>query len=119
MKQKITNGKYQYFKPGKGKSFVILSLSARNNGKKIAQFLPRIGYKNEAVITTLCYKDEYEYSPTELISYDKDLTTKKVQPLSTESGILVFEVPKKIAKSKKNLTLKFSLGEETITYTLK
>lgn len=118
VKQKIKNGKYQYYKPGKGKSFVVISLSARNNGKKTAAFLPRIGYKNEAVFSTLCYKDEYEYSPTELLSYDKDLTTEKIQPLSTESGVLAFEVPKKVAKSKKNLVLKFTLDDQTVSYSI-
>lgn len=30
VKQKIKNGTYQYFKPGKGNSFVVISMSAKN-----------------------------------------------------------------------------------------
>lgn len=119
VKQKITNGKYRYYNPGKGKSFVVFSLSARNNGKKTEEFLPRVGYENKMVKATLYYKDEYEYSPSELLSYDKDLVTKKIQPLSTESGVIAFEVPKKVAKAKKQLKLKIGTKAETLVYPVK
>lgn len=119
VKQKIQNGTYQYFKPGKGNSFVVISMSVENKGTKAATFLPRFGTKDKTTIARLYYQGEYEYSATELIGYKKDLTTKSIQPLTKESGILVFEIPKKAAKSKKELTLNFSVGEESITYSLK
>lgn len=118
-KQKIKNGSYRYFEPGKGNSFLVISMSAENKGSKAATFLPRFGTKDKAVVATLYYQNEYEYSATELIGYDKDLTTKSIQPLTKENGIIVFEVPKKTVKSKKDLTLKFSVGDESITYSLK
>lgn len=119
VKQKIQNGTYQYFKPGKGNSFLVISMSVENKGTKAAKFLPRFGMKDETTVATLYYQNEYEYSATELIGYNKDLTTKSIQPLTKENGILVFEVPKKTVKSKKDLTLNFSMGEESITYSLK
>lgn len=119
VKKQIPNGKYQYFKPSKGNSFVVVSMSARNEGKKEEEFLPRVGYKNTMSTATLYYEDEYEYSPTELLSYDKDMATIKIQPLATKKGILVFDVPKKAAKNLKKLKLKFSAQEQTAIYDLK
>ncbi len=119
VKQKIKNGSYRYFEPGKGNSFLVISMSTENKGSKAATFLPRFGTKDKAVVATLYYQNEYEYSATELIGYDKDLTTKSIQPLTKENGVIVFEVPKKTVKSKKDLTLKFSVGDESITYSLK
>lgn len=118
-KQKIKNGKYYYFKPGKGNAFVIIDMSVKNKGTKAENFLPRVGVRDKTVIATLYYQDEYEYSATELMGYDKDLTTKSIQPLTKENGILVFEVPKKASKSLKELTLNFKVGDESISYALK
>lgn len=119
VKKQIPNGKYQYFKPSKGNSFVVVSMSARNEGKKEEEFLPRVGYKDTMSTATLYYENEYEYSPTELLSYDKDMATIKIQPLATKKGILVFDVPKKAAKNLKNLKLKFSAQEQSAVYDLK
>ena len=119
VKTKITNGKYRQYNPGKGKSFVVISLSAENKGEKMTEFLPRVGYANKMVTATLLYQDKYEYSPTELLSYDKDMTTKKIQPLSTESGIIAFEVPKKVAKQMKKIKLKIGMKTDYLIYDLK
>lgn len=119
VKQKINASKYRYFKAKKGTSYVVVTLSARNNGKKEAQLLPRVGTVNDTITATLHYQDEYEYKPSQLIGYDKDLTTKSIQPLSTKSGIVVYEVPKKVAKDKKQLTLTIGTPSDSITYTLK
>ena len=94
-------------------------MSAENKGTTAQNFLPRFGKKDTSVVAKLYYQNEYEYSATELIGYDKDLTTKSIQPLTKENGIIVFEVPKKTVKSKKDLTLKFSVGDESVTYSLK
>lgn len=119
VKKKIKDGNYRQYEPGKSKSFIIVSLSVRNNAKKTAEFLPRFGYADKLVSATLLYQDEYEYSPTELLSYDKDLVTEKIQPLTTENGIIAFEVPKKVSKSKKKLKLRIGTKNDSITYSLK
>lgn len=118
VKKKIINGKYHYFEAKKGNTFVIVSLSVRNNGKKAETFLPRVGYENTMIQAILYYKDEYEYLPSELISYDKDLCGTSVQPLNTEKGIIAFEVPKKVAKSKKKLKLKIGTKNEYLLFSL-
>ncbi|MCH5252908.1 MAG: DUF4352 domain-containing protein [Lachnospiraceae bacterium] len=118
--KKIKDGKYRYFESGKGNSFVYLNASARNNGKKAANFLPMVGYENTALTATLYYKGEYEYKPTQLLGYNKDLVSKSVKPLTTKSGVIAFKVPNKVAKAKKGeLTLHIGLKNDYLVYSLK
>ncbi len=117
-KKKIANGTYRYFDPGKGNIFICINASVRNNGKKEDTFLPRIGYENKAVTATLYYKD-YEYQPTELLGYDKNLVAERIKPLTTKSGTIAFAVPKKIAKSLKDFTLKIGIKDDSVIYKLK
>ena len=65
VEKKIKNGKYQYFQPKKGNSFIVVSLSVRNEGKQAEDFLPRVGYEDKMTSVTLFYKDGYEYKPTD------------------------------------------------------
>ena len=118
VKKKIDGDNYRQYKPGDGKSFIVVSLSVSNNGKKEETFLPRMGLEDTLVTATLLYEDEYEYSPTQLLSYDKDLTTRKIQPLSKESGVVAFEVPKKVADAKKQVKLKIGTKSDYIVYSL-
>lgn len=118
-KKKIKNGQYRYFEAGKGNKFVIVSMSVSNNGKESGEFLPRVGYEDTMIAATLYYEDEYEYKPTQLLSYDKDLAAKDIQPLSTEKGVIAFEVPNKVAKNKKNLKLKIGTSTDYLVYSLK
>ncbi len=115
--KKIKNGLF-VFKPSKGQQFVVITMSATNKGKKQASFLPRIGYSNTMMSAKLYYED-YEYKPTSLMSYDKDLLDKSIKPLNTQKGIITFEVPKKIAKKRKKMTLQIGTESENVTYQLK
>lgn len=117
--KKIKNGSYRYFQPSKGNAFIIVDMSIRNNGEKEAEFLPRVGLKNETVLAKLVNADGEEYSPTQLFSYDKDVTTKKIAASKSKNGILAFDIPKKAAKNKKDLKLTFTLDETTVSYPLK
>lgn len=117
--KKIKNGEYRYYSPKKGNSYVYFTFSVRNTGKTAQQFLPRVGYENTMLSAFLYYKGEYEYKPTELLSYDKDLIGDTIQPLTTENGIIAFEVPKKVAKNKKQLTLKIGTKTEYLIYSAK
>lgn len=118
-KTQIKNGAYFVFKPEKGDQFISITATVRNNGKKKDTFLPKVGYKDKMLTATLYYKDKYEYQPMELLSYDKDLIGTSINPLTSKSGIIVFEVPKKVAKSKKNLTLKIGTESDYLLYSLK
>lgn len=119
VKTMINNGSYRQYKPGKGKSFVVISLSARNNSKKSEQFLPRLGYENKMISATLIYQGKKEYAPTQLIGYSKDLVTATVKSKTTKNGIITFEVPTKVAKKLKKIKLKIGTKMDYLIYDLK
>lgn len=119
IKTKIKNGQYRVFEPDKGEKFVSITATVRNKGKEKTSFLPRVGYKDKMLTATLYYKEKYKYQPLELLSYDKDLVGAQVNPLSNKSGIIVFSVPKKVAKAKSKLILKIGTSSENVTYSLK
>lgn len=119
VKTTINNGSYRQYKPGKGKSFVVISLSARNNSKKSEQFLPRLGYENKMISAALIYQDKKEYAPTQLIGYSKDLVTATVKSKTTKNGIITFEVPTKVAKKLKKIKLKIGTKMDYLVYDLK
>ena len=115
---KIKNGEYRVFKPDKGKKFVYVTMTVKNTGKEEATFLPRVGYA-DSLISAKLYYDDYEYKATTLLSYDKDLLTKSIQPLESKTGIVTFEVPKKAAKNKNKLTLHLGTENDYVVYKLK
>lgn len=119
VKSKITNGKYYVFKPGKGNKFICITATVRNNGKEETAFLPRVGYADKSNFARIYYQDKYEYKPSDLINYDKDLLATEIKPLTNKSGIIAFEVPKKVANKKGKLLLKIGSDKESITYSLK
>lgn len=119
VKSKIQNGKYYVFKPEKGNKFVCITATIRNTGKKETAFLPRIGYTNSSYFAQIYYQDKYEYKPTDLLNYDKDLLATNIKPLTNKTGIIAFEIPKKIANKKGNLLLKIGSENEYVTYSLK
>lgn len=118
-KKTIKDSEYLGYKPSKGNTFVVVTMSVRNNGKEAATAFPRMGLENKMIQSVLYYDGEYEYKPTQLLSYDKDLMTKKIQPLTTKNGVVTYEVPKKVAKSLDKLTVKIGTSKESLVYSLK
>ncbi len=114
----INNGSLQ-FKPHSGKTFVVVSMSAKNNGKQESTLFPRVGLKNKMVTATLIDKNNETYQPTQLLGYDKDIVTKSFKPQSGKKGIICFEVPKKAAKEKNNLQLKIGTVDSSLVYPIK
>lgn len=117
-KKSIKTSDYMGYKPAKGNTFVCLTMSTENKGKEEDTFLPRMGFENQMITATLLYQDQYEYKPSDLTGYDKCLTSKKIDPLNKKSGLVVFEVPKKVAKDIKRATVKIGTKNENVVYTL-
>lgn len=118
VKSKIMDGKIRYFKPTKGKTYVVFDLSVKNNGTKKEEFLPRVGLKNKMVQAILVDANEEEYKPIQLLAYDKDIVTKSIKPSKKKTGIVVFEVPKKVGKDKDNLELQIGTMQEKLLYSV-
>lgn len=119
VKKKIENDSYRVYKPNKGEAFIVVNINVKNNGKEETAFLPRIGYQDKMISAKIVYKSEYEYMPTQLLSYDKDIVDKKVKPLATKKGIIVFEVPKKVAKNLKSVEFRIGLENDKLIYMAK
>ena len=107
---------YSGYKPTDGNTFVCLSMSVENKGSEEQKFLPMMGLENKMVTATLIYQDQYEYKPTELSGYDKCLTDENIKPLSKKSGLVVFDVPKEVAKNLKEATVKIGTVNENVVY---
>lgn len=110
---------YTGYKPADGNIFVCLSMSVENKGSEEEKFLPMVGFENTMITATLLYQDQYEYKPSDLSSYDKCLTNEAIKPLNKKSGLVIFEVPKKVAKDLGQATVKIGTTNENVVYPLK
>ena len=118
-KSKIKTSKYLEAKADKGNLLVIVNATVTNNGKEKATFLPSVGRENTMVTAKLIYKDGYEYMPSYIAGYDKDLTNKSIDPLAKKSGVIAFNVPKKVAKDLKSCTIRIGTKGEALLYPAK
>lgn len=116
-KKTIKTSKYMEAKASDGNLLVLATMSVTNNGKKEATFLPRVGREDTMMTAKLIYKDNYEYQPSSITGYDKDLAAKSVNPLSKKSGIIAFDVPKKVAKDLKSCRIRIGTKSEAIIFT--
>ncbi|KAK9679475.1 hypothetical protein QE152_g39972 [Popillia japonica] len=83
-------------------------------------FVGSYTFGNEDVRSKILYQDKYEYSGTNLLGYGDDLHNKSLNPLTTLTGVLAFEVVDEAANSNSGeLQLVFTLGKETVIYDLK
>lgn len=113
----IPNGSLQ-FEPGAGNKFLLISLTASNEGEEADVFLPSFGLSSD-VFAQLLFGDGEELSQTNLLGYQKGLLGTSIEPLSTEEGEIAFEVPESVYDSTDPLILEFSAGNEKIDISLR
>lgn len=119
-KKTIKTSKYIEQKPSdSGNLFVLVTINVTNSGKKEATFLPSVGLENTTMTAKLIYKDNYEYMPTFITGYDKDILNKRIDPLSKKSGVVTFSVPKKVAKDLKSCKIRIGTKGEAVVYNAK
>lgn len=114
---KIDNG-YSYFEPDAGNQYGIVSVSVTNNGTQADSFLPSFGLGDD-VSGKLLYNEEYEYSSTQLLGYDADLHDEFLNPLSSASGVIVFELPEVVVNGAESLTINFNAGVDSTSFALR
>jgi len=113
----IPDGDYGTFTPDSGNLYVVVSLTVKNIGKSAATFLLSISLDND-ISAKIVYQGSINFSATDLIGYDKSLLDYTINPLSSKSGVIVFDVISDAAKSKQ-MVLTFTLGGQKIEYALK
>lgn len=114
---RIDNG-YGYFEPGEGNQYGVVSASITNNGTEADSFLPSFGFGDD-VVSKIIYDGQYEYSSAQLLAYDADLHDEFLNPLSSASGVIVFELPESVVNGSESLTIDFTSGSDSIAFTLR
>lgn len=109
---------YGYFEPGEGNQFGVVSVSVTNNGTEADSFLPSFGFGDD-VVAKIMYDGQYEYSATQLLAYDADLHDEFLNPLSSASGVIVFELPDTVVNGTESLTIAFTSGSNSTEFTLR
>lgn len=110
--QRQIENTYGYFEADEGNQYLVVSFSATNNGKQAGTLFPSFSLGDDPSATIL-YGDGYEYSPTGLLGYDDDLHDEVVNPLSSVTGILAFELPDAVVNGTDPLTLQISAGSSS------
>ncbi len=111
----VSDGQFMSFEPEEGNKYFLIDLSITNNGKNADSFLPSYGFGDD-VYAKLIYQGEYEYSSTNLLGYSKELHDTTVNPLSTKSGSVAFEIPDSIATTEEELILLIGSGKDTVNF---
>lgn len=113
----VSNG-YGQFEPGEGNKYLLISLSAANNGKESASFLPSFSMTDD-IRAKLIYGDGYEFDQTNLLGYDRSLLDSVVNPLSSVEGDMAFEIPNTVAESTDKIILEFVCGNEQLDFVIR
>lgn len=110
---------YGSFSPNDaGNKYVQVFVTVNNNGKEADNFLPTYGIGND-VNAKILYSDGYEFSATNLLGYSNDLHDSTINPLSSQTGEIAFEIPNTIADSTDELLIQFSSGNDVIKFKLR
>ena len=109
---------YSYFEPGDGNKYAVVSVSVANNGTEADSFLPSFGFGDD-VGAKILYDWQYQYSATQLLGYDEDLHDEFLNPLSSATGVIIFEMPEVVASGSEPLQIIFDAGSENVTFNLR
>lgn len=112
---KISENNTWGFTPKEGNKYFKIDCTITNNGTNAHTFLPSLNLKND-ISAKIIYKTEYEYTSTILLGYSNDLHDTTVNPLSTKSGSIAFEIPDSIATTNEELILVISAGRKNIKF---
>jgi len=104
---------YGSFKPSDGNKYFLVDVTIENTGKNANSFLPSFSVGDD-VRAKIVYGDGYEFSATNLLGYSDDLHSTTVNPLSTKSGSIAFEIPDSVAGGEEELLIQFSAGYQEL-----
>lgn len=107
---KIT-ANYGAFTPDEGNKYAVVSLYIENEGTSAVDFLPTLALGDDTQ-AILSFKGNYDYVADYLMGYDEDIHGTKLNPLTSKSGIIAFQVPDVVADSSDRLSLVIKAGSE-------
>ena len=110
---------YGSFSPNEeGNKYVQVFATVNNDGKQADRFLPTIGMGNDVNVKVL-YSDGYEFTATNLLGYNNDLHDSTINPLSSQTGEIAFEIPSTVADSEDELLIQFSSGNDVLKFKIR
>ena len=107
---------YGSFEPKEeGNKFIQVFVTVNNDGKQADRFLPCYSIGDD-VNAKILYSDGYEFTATNLLGYSNDLHDSTINPLSSQTGEIAFEIPSTVAESTDELLIQFSSGNDTLKF---
>lgn len=117
--ESIASGDYLKFDPQEsGNKFAQVFVTVNNKGKTADSFLPSYVFGDD-VNAKIIYGDGYEFSSTNLLGYSNELHDTSINPLSSKTGEIVFEVPETVASSEDELILEFSSEQDSVRFKIR
>ena len=97
---KISNKTYgaieTYFSPDEGNKYVVFNMTVKNISTDSSTFLPYVSL--DGIRVKIEYGN-YEFSASNLMGYDDDLHSTSLNPLSTATGIVAFDIVEDVVKN--------------------
>lgn len=115
---KISTSEYTGFSAEEGNQYLVVSVTVENNGKEMKSFLPSFSLGDD-VRTEVLYQDDIHYSASSMLGYDQDLHDSSLNPLSSKSGVVVFEMPTKAVETEESIKIVFSEGSKSVEYKIR
>ena len=110
---------YGSFNPNEeGNKYVQVFATVENKGKQAGSFLPSFGFGDD-VSAKLLFGDGYEFVASQLLGYSNDLHDSTVNPLSSQTGEIAFEIPETVASSTDELIISFISGNDVVNFKLR
>lgn len=99
-----------------GDKFAQIFVMVTNNGKQQECFLPKISNDADDVKDKLIYGDGYEFEDTWLTMYENELHDAYINPLSSKTGEIAFEIPDSVASSTDEIIIQFTSGNDNVQF---
>ena len=109
---------YVEFNADDGSKYLLISLTASNEGKEAGRFMPSFGMADD-IAAKILYGDGYEFTQTQLLGYSNSIMDSTINPLSSKTGDLAFELPDSVADSTEPLILQISARSESINFSVR
>lgn len=110
---------YGSFSPDEeGNKYIQVFVTVNNDGKQADTFLPMFGMGDD-VNAKILYADGYEFSATNLLGYSNELHDSTINPLSSQTGEIAFEIPSTVSDSEDELLIQFSSGNDLIKFKIR
>lgn len=110
---------YGSFSPDEGNKYLLVTMTASNEGKQADSFLPSYPMDDDDTTAKILYGDGYEFIHTNLLGYSKSMLSTTVNPLSSKDGDIAFEIPDSVASATDPITLEISNGKEKVNFSLR